>query len=268
MLKYGDKVYIYIIHDCNRLSRVSMYIKYARIYRVYCYTYFIYFYSNIEQYIKNIGSMKKFWATHPRPTPGGRHNHNSLEANLGRERQSRLVWGQPRARDTSTPRTWPTSSERRSHGYTEANPRREAPEANPRAGDTITARPRLTLGGRQSWLARPTLGGRRSHASTEANPWGETQSRLVWGQPWMGDAVTARPRPTLGERRSHDSLEVNLEWEMQSCLAQGQSRAGDNHGLWGQPRVGTQSRLARGQPPWGRNIVKPRPRPSPTRRRS
>jgi hypothetical protein len=91
MLKYGDKVYIYIIHDCNRLSRVSMYIKYARIYRVYCYTYFIYFYSNIEQYIKNIGSMKKFRATHPRPTPGGRHNHNSLEANLGRERQSRLV---------------------------------------------------------------------------------------------------------------------------------------------------------------------------------
>jgi hypothetical protein len=52
---------------------------------------------------------------------------------------------------------------------------------------------------------RPTSDGRHSHDSPEANPGQETQSRLIRdqtsderhnhgsrGQPWTGDAVTAR----------------------------------------------------------------------------
>jgi hypothetical protein len=61
---------------------------------------------------------------------------------------------------------------------------------------------------------RPTSGRTHSHDLPEANPGRETQSRLVRGQPWMGD--------------SHDSLEDNPEQEMQSRLARGRPRAGDS----------------------------------------
>jgi hypothetical protein len=40
----------------------------------------------------------------PRPTPGGRHNNGSLEANLGRETQSRCARGQPPVGDATQSR--------------------------------------------------------------------------------------------------------------------------------------------------------------------
>jgi hypothetical protein len=60
--------------------------------------------------------------TRPRPTMGGRGGHDSSEANLGRETQSRLAQGQPRVGDTVTTRPRPT-----------------------RAGDAVTTHPRTTL---------------------------------------------------------------------------------------------------------------------------
>jgi hypothetical protein len=47
------------------------------------------------------------------------------------------------------------------------------------------------------------LHGRRGHCLPEANPGWDTQSRLARGQPWAGDAVTARPRLPSGGRRNH-----------------------------------------------------------------
>jgi hypothetical protein len=56
-----------------------------------------------------------------RPTLGGRRSHNSSEANLGREIQSRLARGQPWAGDAVTTRPRPTSDGRSSHDSPEAN---------------------------------------------------------------------------------------------------------------------------------------------------
>jgi hypothetical protein len=56
----------------------------------------------------------------PRLTPGRRHIHGSLEANLGREKESRLARGKPWAGDTFTVRSRPTLGRRRSHGSLEA----------------------------------------------------------------------------------------------------------------------------------------------------
>jgi hypothetical protein len=68
--------------------------------------------------------------TCPRPTPGRIRSHDSPEANLGLETQSRPARGQPRAGDAVMTRS---------------------------AGDAVTTRP------------RPTPGGRHSHDSPEAN---------------------------------------------------------------------------------------------------
>jgi hypothetical protein len=91
--------------------------------------------------------------------------------------------------DVITTRPWPTPSERYNHDSPEANPARETQSqlarGQPRAGYTVTARPR-------------------------PNPGQETQSCLARGQPRAGDTVTARPRPSLGGRRSHVSPEANL----------------------------------------------------------
>jgi hypothetical protein len=53
--------------------------------------------------------------TRPRPPSSGRHNNDSSEANLGRDRQSQLIQGQARAADavTTHPRLSPGS--KRSH---------------------------------------------------------------------------------------------------------------------------------------------------------
>jgi hypothetical protein len=68
-------------------------------------------------------------------SPDGRYSHDSPEANHGWERRSRLIRGQPRAGDTVTTRPRPTPGGR--HGN-------DSPEANP--------------------------GGRCSHDSSEDNP--------------------------------------------------------------------------------------------------
>jgi hypothetical protein len=99
--------------------------------------------------------------TRSRPTPGGRHSHDSPEANHGRETQSRLIRGQPRAGDLAT-----------------------FARGQPRAGDTVMTRLRPTSDRRRNHIRpRPTPSGIRSHDSFEANLGWETQSRLVRGQP-------------------------------------------------------------------------------------
>jgi hypothetical protein len=98
--------------------------------------------------------------TRLRPTPDRRRSHDSPEANLGRETQSRLARGQPRigdaitahsrpnlGRETQSRLTRPTLDRRRSHGS----------RGQPRAGGIITACP------------RPTPSGTRSHGSSEAS---------------------------------------------------------------------------------------------------
>jgi hypothetical protein len=111
-------------------------------------------------------------AARPRPTPGGRHSHDSPDTNLGR---------------------------RRSHDLSETNLMRETQSRlvrdQPRAADGVT--PRL----------RPSSGGRRGHDSHETKLERETQSRLAWDQPRAGDAVTARPRLTPDEKCISDSPE-------------------------------------------------------------
>jgi hypothetical protein len=97
----------------------------------------------------------------------------SPDAILGRETQSRLARGQPRAGDTVTARPRPL-----------------------REGDAVTPHP------------RPTSGGRRSHASPVAILGRETQSRLH-----------ASLRPSSGGRRSHGSLEATLGRETQVLMA-------------------------------------------------
>jgi hypothetical protein len=110
---------------------------------------------------------------------GGRRSHGSPEANLGRETQSRLARGQPRAGDVVTTRPMLTSGGRHSHGSSEANPGRETQlrlaQGQPRAGEPVTPRPRPTSGGRHIHAAftphpRPTSDGRSCHDSSEANP--------------------------------------------------------------------------------------------------
>jgi hypothetical protein len=151
--------------------------------------------------------------TLPRPTSSGRQSHDSPEANLGREMQSRLVRGHPLVEVIVTTHLSPTSDKlhisnspegisgdapksaqlhkapgkRRSH---------ESPEATP-GGDAVTTR------------SRPTMDGGHNHNTPEANPGRETQSRLARGQPRAGDAVTTRPRPTPEGRPSQDSPETN-----------------------------------------------------------
>jgi hypothetical protein len=65
------------------------------------------------------------------PTSSGRRSHGMLEANLGRETQSRLARGQPRPRDVVTARTRPTPARRLSHGSFEVTLRWERCHASP-----------------------------------------------------------------------------------------------------------------------------------------
>jgi hypothetical protein len=132
------------------------------------------------------------------------------EADPGQETQSRLVRGRPRRESQS-----------------------RLARGRPRTGDTVTARPRLTSGGRrshtllevdleretQSRLARASSGGRHSHNSTEGNLGQETQSHLAPGHPRAGDVVTPRPKTSSGGRHSHGSPKTNLRQEMHSRLA-------------------------------------------------
>jgi hypothetical protein len=60
--------------------------------------------------------------TRPRPSPGGRGSHDSPEAIPGRETQSRLARGQPRAGNAVMTRLSPTLGGRRSHDLPEAKP--------------------------------------------------------------------------------------------------------------------------------------------------
>jgi hypothetical protein len=100
--------------------------------------------------------------TRPRPSSGERRSHDSPEANPGRETQSRLARGQPRAGDAVTTRPRPTSGGRRNQ---------DSPRGQTRAGDTVTTCTRLNPGGR------------RNHDLLEGKPGRETQSRLVMTRP-------------------------------------------------------------------------------------
>jgi hypothetical protein len=95
--------------------------------------------------------------SHPRPCPGGTSSHDSPVATLGRDKQTQLARGQPRAVLAVMTR-----------------PRQ------PRAGKAVMIRPRATLGGRGSHDSlEAILEGRGSQDSPEATLRRETQSRLV-----------------------------------------------------------------------------------------
>jgi hypothetical protein len=115
--------------------------------------------------------------THPRSSAGWTVNHDSLEAILGWDRQSRLARGQPWVGVVTT-RPWPSQ-----------------------AGQVVTTRP------------RPTSGGIRSHDSLEAILRWERLSRIAQGQARAGDAAMTRPRPTSGGRHNHDSSEAKPRQE-------------------------------------------------------
>jgi hypothetical protein len=120
---------------------------------------------------------------------GGRYNHDSSEANPGRETRHDSPESNPR---------WEMHLERKGAVLTRL-----------RAGDIVTT------------PLRPTPGGRRSHDSSEANPGRESHHDSPEANPgWemhlerkdtvltrlrAGDTVTTPLRPTPGGRRSHDS---------------------------------------------------------------
>jgi hypothetical protein len=150
------------------------------------------------------------------------HSHGSLDANPGRETQSRLAQSHPwvRERIHASPEvalerenafmacSRPSSGGRRSHDSLEAIPKRETQSLlardHPRARDAVMPR------------SRPTFGGRCSHSSPEAILGRKRQSRLAIGQTRAGDAARPCSRPHSGERRSHASPETILAREMQS----------------------------------------------------
>jgi hypothetical protein len=112
-----------------------------------------------------------------RKRPGGRRSHVSLMVNPGRETQSRLARGQPRAGDAVTTRPRPTSGGRHSHNSSEANP-----------GQVV----HFSTRSRPSWVMLlkvsnsinqlcKALGERCSHDSPESTPEQETQSRPARG---------------------------------------------------------------------------------------
>jgi hypothetical protein len=128
----------------------------------------------------------------------------------------------------------------------------DLPEANPRVGYTVTARPRPTLVGyKVTTHLRPSQD--RTGSPPEATLGWERQSRLARGQAQAGQAITTSPRPSSGETGSHDSPEANpptgdtvtthlrpspgwtvshdspeaiLGWDKQSRLVRGQPRVG------------------------------------------
>jgi hypothetical protein len=91
-----------------------------------------------------------------------------------------------------------TDQSPKADGLTNSRPRPS------QVGDTVTTRP------------RPTLGGSHNHDSLEANLGREIQSRLARGQPWVGDAVTARSRPTSDKQHISDLPKATPERETQS----------------------------------------------------
>jgi hypothetical protein len=162
--------------------------------------------------------------THPRPTPGRRRSHDSLEANLGREIHSRFTQGQSRAgyvvptrlRPTSggsatMARPRPTPDKHHISDSPEANLRREHSHGSPEAKNWTSS-------------AFPTRS-RASRVMLRKVPNSVDQLSMVpnsRGQHWAGDAATTRSRPISCGRSSHDSPEANPGWETQSQLARGQ----------------------------------------------
>jgi hypothetical protein len=147
--------------------------------------------------------------TRLRPSSSRTGSHDSPEANLGRETQSRLLRPSPgRRRSHDSPDTI--------HGWDKQS---RLAQGHPRAGDAVTTCSRPTSCGRGSHDSPEASGGTGSHDLPKAIPGRETQSRLARGQPRAreavttrpghpraGDAVTTRPWPSSGGRRSHDSL--------------------------------------------------------------
>jgi hypothetical protein len=138
--------------------------------------------------------------TRPRSTLGGRHSHDSLEANLGRDMQ--LV--------TTHLRPTPSGRCRRSHDSPEAKPRwGRSPDSSRlargwetqsrlvtthrRVGETVMTRSRPSQHRRHNHDSPEVR--RHSHHSLEANPGWETQLPLARGHPQAGDAVTTCPSP-------------------------------------------------------------------------
>jgi hypothetical protein len=138
--------------------------------------------------------------TRPRPTSSGRHSHDSPETNTGRETQSRLARGQPRAVDAVTTRSRPTLRER---DAVTARPRptpykqriSDSPETNPgrcsgrfltpptNSTDQLCKANRLNNSPPTKVQKVDRLTNSPSTNSLEDNPRRETWSRLARGQP-------------------------------------------------------------------------------------
>jgi hypothetical protein len=129
-----------------------------------------------------------------KPIPCRRHCHDSPEANLGLEKQSRFARGKPMSGDIVTTRSRPTSGGRHSHDSLE-----------------------------------PSLGGMHKHDTPEAIPGWETESRLARDHARVEEAAMTRPRPSLaghtamtrpraspGGKHNHQPPEANLRRDTQS----------------------------------------------------
>jgi hypothetical protein len=103
--------------------------------------------------------------TRLRPTTGGRHSHDSPEANPRRERQSQLARGQPRTGDAVTTHPRTTSGGRCSHDSPETSRSNGSHETN-FGRKTVTARSRPPI---VTTRPRPTSSGRCSRGLPETS---------------------------------------------------------------------------------------------------